>query len=263
MNDYIWIATSIFMIIEEYRTKDMLNCDTPISTYNIGNWLIFLYIIIIRKVKVYENRYPSIIQFLTIFSAVFSFLFIFAWTILGTVWIMKNYFYGNNCLGIFSMVVILLIQIIIYFFYFSFFYFFLKIVYESIQNNFQQQRIEDNLINFYNSKNFAKHIDIDEFCDTNKTLLIKTGLFEVEKDIVQKNFTRKIKKKEDINCIICLNEFEIDDLKTSIGCSHFYHYDCLMDWCKIKPTCPCCKNFFRNCIMRLFKNNLITGEEAV
>lgn len=44
----------------------------------------------------------------------------------------------------------------------------------------------------------------------------------------------------DFECIICLEDFQKNDLVTIIKCGHLYHTVCLYGWFKKKKRCPIC-----------------------
>jgi hypothetical protein len=51
----------------------------------------------------------------------------------------------------------------------------------------------------------------------------------------------KHKKDRNIQCSICLSEYEKDDLVTLLKCDHIYHIDCINNWIKNNSKCPVCK----------------------
>ncbi|KAG0078349.1 hypothetical protein BGZ92_001492 [Podila epicladia] len=44
-----------------------------------------------------------------------------------------------------------------------------------------------------------------------------------------------------MSCVICLCEYEPDDLLRQMPCRHLFHKDCVDEWLKLKRTCPLCK----------------------
>ena len=44
------------------------------------------------------------------------------------------------------------------------------------------------------------------------------------------------------NCIICLEDFRIDDEVIFLPCLHIFHRDCIIEWLKNHDDCPVCKN---------------------
>ena len=43
------------------------------------------------------------------------------------------------------------------------------------------------------------------------------------------------------NCMICLNNFIIDELIITLPCNHIFHSSCLRKWICFKGVCPLCK----------------------
>ncbi|EFO97852.1 hypothetical protein CRE_15901 [Caenorhabditis remanei] len=48
---------------------------------------------------------------------------------------------------------------------------------------------------------------------------------------------------EDTECVICLNNMDVEDETTKCGCcKRRYHNGCIQDWLKVKMTCPTCNS---------------------
>ena len=44
-------------------------------------------------------------------------------------------------------------------------------------------------------------------------------------------------------CSICMNNININSDSTCITpCFHYFHYNCLHNWCEINTTCPNCRH---------------------
>ena len=45
------------------------------------------------------------------------------------------------------------------------------------------------------------------------------------------------------NCVICMMDYEENDILTKLKCSHIYHTDCIQEWGRqiIEPHCPICR----------------------
>jgi hypothetical protein len=41
-------------------------------------------------------------------------------------------------------------------------------------------------------------------------------------------------------CVICLDPIEVFG-EVELECKHFYHKECLKDWCKYSCMSPCCR----------------------
>ncbi|PWA72330.1 zinc finger, RING/FYVE/PHD-type [Artemisia annua] len=48
--------------------------------------------------------------------------------------------------------------------------------------------------------------------------------------------------KEDI-CAICHEEYQTDEIISTILCKHSYHNTCIWDWLSHKKECPICRSF--------------------
>ena len=51
---------------------------------------------------------------------------------------------------------------------------------------------------------------------------------------------------ENKRCIICLEEYKINDETIVLPCFHFFHKNCIINWTKNKAICPLCKFNFKN-----------------
>lgn len=85
-------------------------------------------------------------------------------------------------------------------------------------------------------------------------LIEKHSLLETEMQLVKEHFTHRFSGESSAgyDCLVCLSPFEANDEVSSIGCIHSLHYACLINWCKVKPTCPLCRYNYRLSIMRKF-----------
>ena len=44
-------------------------------------------------------------------------------------------------------------------------------------------------------------------------------------------------------CTICTNRYYNDNSNMiQFSCTHYFHKDCIIEWAKIKDTCPVCRN---------------------
>jgi hypothetical protein len=46
---------------------------------------------------------------------------------------------------------------------------------------------------------------------------------------------------ENIECSICLIDFEDEDDVSSLPCNHLFHKACIEEWCSYKADCPNCR----------------------
>ena len=54
----------------------------------------------------------------------------------------------------------------------------------------------------------------------------------------------KIKESNHDNCIICIDDFDIDDEIIYLECSHLFHVGCIKKWFLYHNTCPLCKKTY-------------------
>ncbi|KAG0344307.1 E3 ubiquitin-protein ligase rnf38 [Podila humilis] len=45
----------------------------------------------------------------------------------------------------------------------------------------------------------------------------------------------------EMSCVICLCEYEPEELLRQMPCQHLFHKECVDEWLKLKRTCPLCK----------------------
>ncbi len=55
----------------------------------------------------------------------------------------------------------------------------------------------------------------------------------------------KIESLKEGECIICLENFQKDEIVTIINCNHKYHTHCLYTWFEKKKTCPLCDKILK------------------
>ena len=45
----------------------------------------------------------------------------------------------------------------------------------------------------------------------------------------------------ELECVICITNYELNDKVRKIHCGHMFHEECLRDWLKEHHTCPLCR----------------------
>lgn len=43
-------------------------------------------------------------------------------------------------------------------------------------------------------------------------------------------------------CIVCLEDYVLDELLIKLYCGHVYHRDCILSWLNTKGNCPVCRD---------------------
>lgn len=54
-----------------------------------------------------------------------------------------------------------------------------------------------------------------------------------------------LQKYNQETCVICIDEFKLDDTINKLKCNHCYHEFCIKEWTKTNPICPICKASLR------------------
>ncbi|CAI9729280.1 E3 ubiquitin-protein ligase RNF115-like [Octopus vulgaris] len=70
------------------------------------------------------------------------------------------------------------------------------------------------------------------------------GIPPAEKDKIDALALTEIKKEQvdkNLQCPICLNEFELSEQVKELGCNHQYHINCIDQWLLRHGNCPVCR----------------------
>jgi hypothetical protein len=53
---------------------------------------------------------------------------------------------------------------------------------------------------------------------------------------------KKLAIQSDCNnsCVICMDNYKLDQIICELPCKHIYHSECIIQWMKCKNTCPLC-----------------------
>ncbi|CAD8127728.1 unnamed protein product [Paramecium sonneborni] len=104
------------------------------------------------------------------------------------------------------------------------------------ENNSRQDQIESlhRLLNTFIQLNENGTIEGNIGCEDH----------EIQQLPVRKINLEQIKQLDEdhMKCLICLCEYEEDDLVKTIPCLHYFHDDCIEKWLKKSRHCPICKN---------------------
>lgn len=83
-------------------------------------------------------------------------------------------------------------------------------------------------------------VELEDFSYLSELLEAKPDLIKYfnfpDEFLIEKNDNNDI-------CLICRDEFEVQDEAVKLPCEHFYHKHCFDDWFKVTSTCPHCKVF--------------------
>lgn len=248
-----WLITFLFaFIIYDAVTSDTkLDCgDQPLDTWFIGFYIICFSIRVMAHLSDFVSHFPQIISCLLIMLIPNLIVFTFIWNILGTVWLIQNLAYGNHCLSTFSLIIFIFIQAMLYITYFIG----IAVIVMSIRKGMAEKRNKDAMKNmldkYYGDDEELRRLNMNEFINTNKEVLKSMPLLDTEKEIIREHFSETVdEQNKGDQCGICLCDFEPGMLKTKIQCDHYFHFDCLVGWYRVKPQCPFCRETFRESLL--------------
>jgi len=86
---------------------------------------------------------------------------------------------------------------------------------------------------------YTQTINLNE--NTNEDVIVALSDEEFEKNKSDK-YCEFISENKCIECLICIEKFNKDDIVTQIKCKHIFHKDCIKSWlCKQSYKCPICR----------------------
>ena len=88
----------------------------------------------------------------------------------------------------------------------------------------------ERLNNILNNNSQAKSDLISNSINSNKVL---------EEIKINEEFIKNINNEK---CLICLEDYIINDKIIYLPCLHFFHSSCIQKWIEISKNCPLCKN---------------------
>lgn len=109
---------------------------------------------------------------------------------------------------------------------------------------------EDQLMDYYEGKTKPRKTTLQKFVNTNKEILSTLKLMKKEEEIIQEKFTSRRPSILNRTCVVCLVDLGENEQVTAIGCRHPFHYDCLIDWAKVKMLCPMCQQPLREAMLK-------------
>ena len=79
--------------------------------------------------------------------------------------------------------------------------------------------------------------------DNNKINNGNSKILELLQDMkLTKEILEKIENKQ---CLICLDNYKVDENLCYLPCFHLFHSDCIKTWIKKSNKCPLCKNIIK------------------
>lgn len=110
----------------------------------------------------------------------------------------------------------------------------------NINNNNNPGAIFQQLIQMINTNQNAN--DYEYFSNLpDVPVPIKEEVLGKIKTIKYSDIDKKSTESRNVQCSVCLCDFESADLVKHLRCDHIYHNDCISEWFKTKSTCPVCK----------------------
>lgn len=261
-----WFLTAVggALLIPLFRSGDYLECNPqPLSIWYDGVIAMFWTFVLIYHVSSLLSTMPNFASCLLIMIFPSVVLFMMVWTVMGTIWLLQNMIVGNNCLSIPNLIFAILFLLICYFIIFAL----IASIIQGVQTRDKEMKevaeVNKKLTLIYTNKEEAKKFDFAKFVKKHLNVLKTMPLIDLEKEIINDYFTTKVyNKTADSACIVCLNEFNAGDNKSNIGCKHEFHLDCIVGWYRSKPTCPYCREPFRENLLFEYQRKLtVNGEE--
>jgi hypothetical protein len=53
-------------------------------------------------------------------------------------------------------------------------------------------------------------------------------------------------KATNLQCTVCMDDFQVGDSARQLPCEHFFHQDCIIPWLNLHASCPICRKTFVN-----------------
>jgi len=115
----------------------------------------------------------------------------------------------------------------------------------SSSNNFILNHINEGALNFLSNHNndtqFNNFLNLIMQFDLNNNGNPPASQRAIESLQKIKVNEENFNNFKEIICNVCLNNFEINDVVTILECKHEFHLNCILEWLKIRNTCPVCR----------------------
>ena len=108
------------------------------------------------------------------------------------------------------------------------------------ENRKEIERVKNEVKELYTRKPFFNRFS--DFLQNNQNNNEKNNILnELEEVELNEIFINK----EEIKCVICLENCSINDKISYLPCIHFFHSSCIKNWIRIKDRCPICNNIIK------------------
>ena len=246
----IVISTATLVLL---LCKKSIGCTlNEIYIWMLGNLFSFLAFSILNLFHSIRQLYPRLSKiFISIFLPL-TLIYTFIWNVMGTIWIVKNTIDGNHCLNTMELFMILFYQVTVYV---LFILITVYLIESFIQNYLLRRRgpsVKDQLLEIYKNNDTTGKQYIKQFINKNKRILSRMKILAKEEELIKKYYSKSFKEMKpylDCFCRICMTEYDINDTVCRINCMHFFHYQCLINWFRVKPKCPFCSACFRESLL--------------
>ncbi|KAG2376831.1 hypothetical protein LR48_Vigan06g107200 [Vigna angularis] len=81
----------------------------------------------------------------------------------------------------------------------------------------------------------------------------KGGRPPASKESIEAMPSVEVGEGEDLECVVCLEEFEVGVVAKEMPCKHKFHGDCIEKWLGLHGSCPVCRYEMpveKNCVMK-------------
>ena len=242
----VWGALLYYAIVE---TKS-IDCETvPIRFWLIVNYFMVFSLRIWSHVVSWTNLLSEPRrQFLYVILLSIAFVqvsFMLAWAIIGTIWLFAAISPYNDCLNGNNLIaaiitLVILFSLVLVFIGYGIYCGIIQNRHRGLSADFQCALEE-----IYTDKEKLSESKLESYIKANLEAIRQTKLISPEDAIIKANFTTTCNEVLDDYCGICFAGFEERDGVTNVGCCHLFHCECIIEWYRIQPSCPVCRQAFR------------------
>lgn len=213
-----------------------------------------------------------------------SVIFQVVWNIIGLFWVFNAATRRLLCLSFVDIFIIILFQIItviaivVGISYLVYYYFtnrnnryrnsmagFSRNNWRADPEAIKEMFVRKNLLSIYSQKSVTSKASIDHFLDNpeNQIALAKIPVLSQEFRLMDAYYLQTVNEalmeklliNEDHTCSICMNDFKLEQSAYYLPCSHCFHKICVLDWLKVKISCPTCRTSLRReLVIRMIKD---------
>ena len=266
--------------------KSHYDCHAGSYQYTIGNYVNILVLTCWLQLMSTNSRLlsRSVRLGIGIVGLCCSVIFQIVWNIIGLFWIFNAATRRLLCLSFIDLFIIILFQIItviviaVGISYLCYYYFtnrglrrrnympgFARDNWRADPEAMKEMFVRKNLLSIYSQKSITSKASIDHFLDSpeNQIALAKIPVLSQEFRLMDAFYLQhvddalieKLLLNEDEACSICIADFQMDQHVYYLPCSHCFHKACVLDWLKVKISCPTCRTSLRKeLVTRLVKD---------